>query len=449
MADVAAARAARIFPSRLQGSAVVDGLVGKAGELTSQALLLVLLPRLLGPVDYGTFALVLSIVTLSSSSIAIGGPTLMSRFVPAASPAERDAVALALALRVGRWRTLGLVAAALGAAVLVLTQPDSFPPLITALVVLALALDVTATLAFQVSLGMGRTAMWSNRFGVQNLVVVIGAIAGHAVAGVTGAVAGIVVASATTFAWGWLAVGPRLAAAPRNGEIPPGALNFGGYYGASNALNMVVQRGVVVAVSLLAASKVQTGFAAIAAGFALAGIYVISQVYAVHLPGLVAGRGLSSTEPEAEAAVRKLSVRMLAVVAPVSVLAVVALDQLVPLVVGDRYSGAEAAIAVALAALPLAPLTACAGQVAALRLYTTRRLAMAAAGAAAFLVTAPLAIPAFDAAGGSAALLAGGVATALSALVAVPGALNIRLLAAGFAASGAVLLTGVMAGALG
>src|SRR4051812_19488933 len=109
MAQAAAARAARLVPSRLQGSAVVDGLVGKAGELTGQALLLVLLPRVLGPVDYGTFALALSIVTLSSASIAIGGPTLMSRFVPAASPATRDAVAFALVRRVGRWRTLGLV----------------------------------------------------------------------------------------------------------------------------------------------------------------------------------------------------------------------------------------------------------------------------------------------------------------------------------------------------
>src|SRR4051794_30744943 len=236
MADVAAARVARLYPSRLQGSPVVDGLVGKAGELTAQALLLVLLPRLLGPVDYGTFALALSIVTLSSSAIAIGGPTLLARFVPAASPAPRDAVALAIVMRVTRWRVVGVVVISIAAAVLAIAAPDPFPPLLTALVVIALALDIAATMAFQVALGVGHTAMWSNRFGAQNLIVVLGAIAGHALAGMTGAVAGIVVASASTLAWGWVVVGPRLVAAPRGAEIPPGALRFGSHYAASNLL---------------------------------------------------------------------------------------------------------------------------------------------------------------------------------------------------------------------
>jgi O-antigen/teichoic acid export membrane protein len=449
MADVAAARVARLDPRRLHGSPVVDGLVGKAGELTAQALLLVLLPRLLGPVDYGTFALALSLVTLSSSTIAIGGPTLLARFVPAASPATRDAVALALVMRVTRWRVLGVAAAAIAATVLAIADPEAFPAEITALVVVALALDIGATMAFQVALGMGHTAMWSNRFGAQNLIVVVGAIAGHAVAGMTGAVAGIVVASASTLVWGWVVVGPRLADAPRGAEIPPGALRFGSHYAAANLLTMLQQRGAIVMVSLLAASSVQTGYTAIAVGVALAGIYVIAQVFAVHLPSLVEGRGLSADEPEAEARVRHLAVRFLVVVAPLAVLAVLALDQLIPLVVGDRFRGAEAAIAVALAALPLAPLTANAGQVAALRLYARRRLAIAAAGALAFAITAVLAIPAWEAAGGTAALLAGSAATALAALVAVPGALSMRLLVGGFASCGAVLLTGVLAGAIG
>src|SRR3954451_7930512 len=230
MTEVALQRAGRVIRGRLQGSVVVDGLLGKAGELAAQAVMIAVLPRALGPVDYGTFALCLSIVTLAASSIAIGGPTLMSRYVPAAAPARRDAVARALALRVGRWRVVGLVAAGLVAVVLTLTMPGSFPAVLTALVTVALALDVIATLAFQIALGMGRTAMWSNRFGAQNLALVVTAVAGYALAGVNGAVGGILVASATTVVWGWAAVWPLLTAAPKDAEIPSGAMRFGSTY---------------------------------------------------------------------------------------------------------------------------------------------------------------------------------------------------------------------------
>jgi O-antigen/teichoic acid export membrane protein len=449
MTDVALPRAGRGMRARLQGSAVVDGLLGKAGELAAQALMIAVLPRALGPVDYGTFALCLSIVTLASSSIAIGGPTLMSRFVPAAAPAQRDAVARALAMRVGRWRVLGLVVAALAAVVLALTLPGSFPAVLTALVTIALALDVMATLAFQIALGMGRTAMWSNRFGVQNLALVLAAAAGYALAGVQGAVAGILVASAMTLAWGWIAVWPRLQAAPRDAEIPPGAMRFGSTYAASNLLVMLEHRGGVIAVSLLAASTVQAGFAAIALGVALAGTYVITQVYIVHLPGLVEGKGMSVDEPEAEATLRRLTVRFIAVVAPLAVLGVVALHDLLPLVVGQRFRGAEPAIAIALATLPVVPLAGNAGQVAALRLLMRPRFLTALGGAVGFVITALLAVPHFAAAGAAAALLAGGICTALSAFFLIPRAISPLLMATGMAASGAVVLTALLTGSIG
>ncbi|HEY8769784.1 MAG TPA: hypothetical protein VIM03_04530 [Thermoleophilaceae bacterium] len=449
MADLVVQRTgAGLSPRRLSGSALVDSLLGKAGELTTQVLLILLLPRVLGPVDYGTFALALSIVTLGSSSLAIGGPTLMSRFVPAAAPTERDAVARALLFRVGRWRVIGMAGAGVAAALLVVVVPDRFPAALTGLIAVALALDITATLAFQIALGMGRTAMWSHRFGVQNALLVTSALAGHALGGAKGAVAGIAVASAVVLVWGWASVGPRLRAARADAQLPPGALRFGTHYAISNGLQMLIHRGAIVAVSLLAASSVQTGFAGLAVGVALAGIYVVAQVFAVHLPSLVEGTGDSTIGPGPEEALRKLAARSLLVVVPLAVVAVVAIEELVPLAVGDRYSGAEAAIAIALAALPLAPLTALANQVAALRLQAGARLVTAVAGAIAFLLTAALAIPAHQAAGGAAALLAGTATIALASVAAIPGALNARLAIAGLAGSGAVLGAGLLTGAI-
>ncbi len=448
MADLVVQRTGGgLSPRRLSGSALLDGLLGKAGELTTQVLLILLLPRVLGPVDYGTFALALSIVTLGSSSLAVGGPTLMSRFVPAAAPAERDAVARALLFRVGRWRVLGMAGAGVVAALLVLLFPDRFPAVLTGLIALALVLDITATLSFQIALGMGRTAMWSHRFGVQNALVVAAALVGHALGGSQGAVAGIAVASGLVLVWGWASVGPRLRAAPADAELPSGALRFGARYAISNVLTMLVHRGAIVAVSLLAASSVQTGFAGLAVGVALAGTYIVMQVFAVHLPSLVEGTGESAIGPGPEESVRKLAARSLVFVVPLAVLAVVAIEELVPLAVGDRYKGAEAAIAVALAALPFAPLNAVAGQIAALRLHAGARVVTAAAGAGAFVLTAALAVPHFEAAGGAAALVAGTAATALTSLAAIPGALNSRLATAGVAGSGAVLVAGLLTGA--
>ena len=62
------------------------------------------MPRPLGPHAYGQFALALAIVTLGSLSLSLAGSAVMNRFVPAAAPAERAAMARALAVRLARVR---------------------------------------------------------------------------------------------------------------------------------------------------------------------------------------------------------------------------------------------------------------------------------------------------------------------------------------------------------
>src|SRR5947209_4113810 len=91
----------------------------------------------------------------------------------------------------------------------------------------ALALDVAATLVYQIALALGRPLLWSFRFPLQNTVLVVAAIALHAVAGVNGALAAVAIASGTALAAGLPALGRQLRPIWPLSSVPPGALRFG------------------------------------------------------------------------------------------------------------------------------------------------------------------------------------------------------------------------------
>jgi O-antigen/teichoic acid export membrane protein len=426
-------------PALIQRSVILHGLGGKAAELAGQVLLIALVPRVLGPSDYGTFATAAAIVTIGSASVSIGGPTLMARFVPAAAPVERTAVARALAGRIARWRALELAVLGCVAAVLVSVAPGDFPPAVTFLVVAALGLDAAATLAFQVALGLGATRLWSFRWGFQNALLVLAAVLGHAVAGVEGAVAGIVVASCGALAVGAAAVARPLHEAPPGVAVPTGALRFGALQGLGNVFLQLMQRGSIVAVAVLSSSSVQAGFAALAIGGALAATYVVWQLFSIQLPFLVE-QIRDGDSSSAEAAAQRLALPVLGAATAVAALGVLALDPAIPLVLGERFREAEGAVAVALALIPLAPAMALASQAAALRLRPGMRAVTAGVGAVAFLATAAVAVPAWEAAGASAALLAGIAATIVASTVAFRSALPHTLVSASFGGAGLVLV---------
>lgn len=397
----------------LPRSAVRAGLLGKVVETATQVLVITLVPRALGPADYGTFALALTLVQIGSSSLSLAGPTLMARFVPAAAPAERPAVARALGARLGRWRLVQVGSVAVVAGVLVAVAPERFDALITALVVVALALDVGATLAFQIVLGFGRAGVWSARFPVQNVLLLGAVLLLYAVAGRPGAVAGIAVASASALAFAASVVaGPLRRAAP-GAPLPPGALRFGLLGGASVALVLLQQRGGVVAVALLGGTTSQAGYAALALGVAIAGTAVVWQLFAVQLPGLISHG--SADLGEAERAARRLAWQSLAVLLPGALVAAALLTPGIRLVLGERFAGAHDAFAAALAVLPLAPLTGLMTQTSALRLRPELRLWATAAGAIVFLITVAIGVPLLDAAAAPVALLTGSAVTVVVA----------------------------------
>lgn len=428
---------------------VVASVVGKTAEAATLVVLATVVPRVLGPADYGRFAVALTVVAIGSVAMTLGGVTLLARYVPAATPALRVATARTLSLRLARNRAavfLGLVAA--GGA-LTLWDPHRFPPALVALVLVALALNVVATLALQADLALGRAGPWCARYPVHNAVLIAAALVLYATAGSTGAVAAIALAAAAGCGLALGAAVPKLRGRQPMVRLPRGAPRFGALAATGGALTQYLQRGGVLAVALLAGSAVQTGFAALAIGLACAATYAVVQTFTVCLPRLageaeVPASGAKAADRAGEAALRRLAAGLLAIVLPAALLVAATLEAVIPTVFGQAYREASAAFAPAVALVVLAPLNALALQVAALRLRPEATVQAAAAGAATFTAAAIVAVPEYGAVGATGAALAGVAASALVAMARLPAAAGARLATASLGGSAAVLLLGMV-----
>ena len=399
-------------------------------------------PRALGPADYGLFAVVLAVVSIVSMSLSLGGPLLLSRFVPAAPPAERNALALALALRIARFRALMVLAAILLVVALTTIVPGRFPKVAALFVSIALVLDVAATLIYQVALALGRPRLWSFRFPLQNTLLVVAALTLNAAAGVNGAIAAVAIASGGALLVGVPAGVRLLRPAKPLPSLPPGALRFGILQGVSGFFVQITLRGNVPLVLLLTGDKVQAGFVAFATGLVLAATYAVWQVFTIELPRLSAR---ADAEPAGvEAAARQLARTATLLLMPASLAGVLLAGHVLPHALGKGFAGVEEALVPALAALPFAGLTALATQVAALRLRSDIRVRVTAVGAGVFLAAAVVAVPEWGAVGGTAAFLAGTVATVFAAARELPGVFERPLVAIATVASVTVIIIGAL-----
>jgi O-antigen/teichoic acid export membrane protein len=421
----------------LADSPIMLTVVAKSAEALTLIALATVVPRALGPADYGLFAVVLAVVGIVSMSLSLGGPLLLSRFVPAAPAAERNALALALALRIARFRALMVGAAIALVVALATVVPDRFPTQAALFVSIALALDVAATLVYQVALALGRPRLWSFRFPLQNTLLVVAALALHATAGVNGAIAAVAIASGGALLVGAPVVARQLRPAKPLPSLPPGAWRFGILQGVSGFFVQITLRGNVPLVLLLTGDKVEAGFAAFATGLVLAATYAVWQVFMIELPRLSAR---ADAEPAGvEAAARQLARTATLILMPASLAGVLVAGPILPHVLGRGFGGVQEALAPALAALPFAGLTALATQVAALRLRSDIRVRITAVGAGVFLVAAFVAVPEWGAVGGTAAFLAGTAATVFAAARELPGVFERPLVAVATAASLAVI----------
>lgn len=400
-------------------ASVLASMAGKAAELVTLVLLATVVPRVLGPRDYGRFSVPLTIVTLASLALTLGGPTLLARYVPAAPAEQRLALARAIGLRLAKGRAAQLAGIALVAIALVLVRPDRFPALDTALVVVALALNVGATLALQVGLGLGRTGAWTLRYPLQNTVLIVAVLALGGSAGGTGGPVAILLAAGVGLAFAGAVLAPVARPRVEPVPVPAGALRFGALQATGAALVQVTHRGGVLAAALLANSAAETGYAALATGIALGVTYAVLQAFTVSLPHLADG---AADDPEA--ALRRLALGLLAAIVPAALVVAALLDDLVPLVFGDRYLGAVDAFGPAVALVVLAPVSSLAVQAAALRLRPEAAAACGATSALTFAVVALAAVPVWGAAGATTAALAGVAASTVLAARLLPRAIG-------------------------
>jgi O-antigen/teichoic acid export membrane protein len=417
-------------------------LVAKGAETLTLVALATLVPRALGPDDYGVFAVVLAVVGIVSMSLSLGGPILLSRFVPAAPPAERSALALALALRIARFRAAMVAVAIVTVVLLSVLAPARFTATGAVFVGVALTLDVAATLVYQVALALGRPLLWSFRFPLQNTVLVVAALALHAAVGANGALAAVAIASGVALAAGVPALKRALHPGRALPALPPGALRFGILQGVAGFFVQVALRGNVPLVLLLTGERAEAGFAALATSLALAATFIVWQVFTVELPRLSAGARDDPAGVE-EAAARLARVATLIAV-PVALVAVLLADPVLTRVLGERFAGVQHPLILTLATLPFAGLTALATQVAALRVDPAIRIRTTGVGAVVFLAAAFIAVPQWGATGGTAAFLAGTVATVLASARELPDVLSRSLLISALVGAGAVVVLGAL-----
>ena len=415
------------------------GLGGKVLELASLVPLLTVVPRALGPDDYGAFALALALVTIGSTAAALGGPTVMSRYVPAAPAVERAGLALALLVRSTRWR-LGFVGLA-AIAVVVAAARGAWTPLPAALVASALALDVAATLLYQSALALGRVAAWSLRYPLQNAVLVASVVPLHEAWGRDGALVSLPLASGAALLGASVLVLPQLRGVTAARSLPPGLVRFAVLQSAANALLLVTQRGGIVAVALLGGSAAEQGFAGVAIGLALAGTFAVGQLFAVELPRLSAA---AAADPAAaERALHRLARPLAIAVTAAAALGALLAEPLLGAVAGRSFREAGDALGIALAVVVLAPAASAASQIAALRLRPDLRLAAMAAGASAWLVAAVALVPPHAAAAAAAALVVGTAASVAVLGLLLRPALAGLLWVGSLVASGAVVILAV------
>ncbi|HVF77893.1 MAG TPA: hypothetical protein VNA28_06310 [Solirubrobacteraceae bacterium] len=401
-------RAALLLPRK----AIAGSAAGKAVEALTLAALVLLVPRALGPADYGGFAVALAVATGIATATGIGGPALFARVLAPLDGQRRRDVAAALTLRVARTRAqmLGLLTAL--AVIGTLLASGDLRALPVALVAVAALLGTAATLLAQLSLGLERSAAWSLRYPLENAVIVAGTLTLYPSAGLDGAIAAIALGAAAALCLGVCATGSALRGARRGVALQPGVLRFARLQAAGGALTQVVHRGAAPACALAGSGAVATGHAAIAAGAALALTYAVLQTMLVSLPG--ASRAHAREPVAAEAALRRTARWCAWAVVPVCAGVALAAEPLLTATLGEEFRPAADAVRIALVAAALAPLWALANQLAAVRERPEAVLAGAAAGAIAFAAVALLVLPQAGAGGAATALLAG-VTTATGA----------------------------------
>ncbi|MBT8403458.1 MAG: hypothetical protein KJP18_06355 [Gemmatimonadetes bacterium] len=442
--DTAEIEAESEAPPMAGGAARAAAIQGKTIEIVTQALMVTLLPRLLGPVEFGRLMVAVAVVTLTSVAISLGAPAAFARFVPAEPADRRRGLARAMTRHLLGIRALQLALAGGLAVALVLLLPGRFAAPDAGWVVSALAIDVAAVLGAQIALGLGLTWVWSFRIAIKNAALLLAVPALYLLAGPAGLLAGIVVSAAAGFVFTVWTSGRLLRGARSNVAIPEGAFRYGIVAGLAAFVGQFTYRGPVLAAGVVAGASDQTGFVALASSIALAVMLAVRELFTVSLPEMVEHWGQGPGR--AERLTRRIGWWSIAVLTAGALAGVALIRPLLPLIVGEDFLAGLDVMVPVLVLLPLLPLPLLGWQVAALQLRPHVALAINAAGVVAFIATAALLIPVWGGVGATAGLVAGVLVSSVLSAWYLPRAVSPALLGAGVVGSGAIAGLAVLAG---
>ena len=347
-------------------------------HILGAALFAMLVPRLMGPADFGRFSLLVSVSLWFALLSGLGAVSLIARSVPQlAAEEDRPALSkLATNLLVVRAGT-GLLAGAAYFALVALTFGE-LDHVAAAMVAGAVFARSTANLCFALFLGLNRAATWGMGDLMRRGLALLFVLAGYLTAGLRGACTGYLIAELLVLAVGLLLARGyiRFSLLDLTRRYLGPFLRISTAFAAGNLLLTLAHRSGETLVRVTTGDFTEVGYFSAAYAVYLTGGHALWQLAISFAPVLVAE--LHGGRPENVARWLGRLFTVMTVLAMGSLLVVVGLArEAVPLVLGAAYHPVAAnLVPLTLTLLPLA--AANIGRLAALTVDRPRAFAVAA-----------------------------------------------------------------------
>ena len=231
-------------------------------HVAAATLFAIAVPRLLGPVRFGRYALLTSVSEWFGQLSGLGVFSLVTRVVPQLIASGRSVDTDRLFTNLFAWRLVTAMAVAAVYSIIVLAWLDEPDALAAALIAAALPGRILANVCFGLFLGRNQAVRWTAGDLLQRWLLLVLVVLGAVVGGLRGACAGYFLASLVVLLVG--VVGTRRSLRwelldPTMRYLRP-YLRIGLSYAAAHATHMIALRSGTVVVRLATGSYLQVGY---------------------------------------------------------------------------------------------------------------------------------------------------------------------------------------------
>ena len=314
-------------------------------HVVTATLFALLVPRLMGPVGFGKYALLTSVAMWFGMLSGLGAVSLMTRVVPQLSAAGdtaglRKLVTSLLALR----GSTGLLAG-LSYFAIVAVLAGEIDRVAVTLIAAAVFCRAIGNSCFSLFLGLNRAARWGLGDLARHLLTLAGVLVGFPIAGLRGACAGILAANVVVLVAGLIGARPylRWSALDLRREYLAPYLKVGTSFAAGNLLLALAQRSGETIVRMASHDYTQVGFFGAAYNAYLNGAYVLWHSAIAFAPLLVGLQHRDDTAGVSEWLGRLL--KWMTVGAALVALATALVgDDVVPRLLGPAYAPVAASL---------------------------------------------------------------------------------------------------------